>query len=160
MDPISLTAGILSITTACLKSAHRLDGLREKYKHAQTTITALCAEAKVISASLSQIQSLILGNAGALITQLRPRSEVIAIFDNALTGCAVVFAVLDNELAALSSEDEDGVMNWTQKAKLMWKDDLMKDLLQQLRGQTAAIGLLIQALQMYAKYLICIETLC
>ncbi|CAO2656784.1 Nn.00g055870.m01.CDS01 [Neocucurbitaria sp. VM-36] len=147
MDPLSLTASILAITTTCLKSAHLLDSLREKYKHAQMTITALCAEATVISASLSQIQSLILGNSGAIITQLRPRSEVLATFDSALTGCAVVLAVLDDEIAALISEGQDGEMSWTQKAKIIWKDGVMKDLLLQLRGQSAAIGLLIQALQ-------------
>jgi hypothetical protein len=40
-------------------------------------------------------------------------------------------------------------MSWSQRAKIVWKDAIMKDLLQQLRGQSAAIGLLIQALQMY-----------
>ena len=149
MDPLSLTASILAITTACLKSAHLLDGLREKYKHAQVTISALCAEVIVISASLSQIQSLVLANPGAIITQLRSISEVIATFDTALTGCSVVIAVLNDEITALVTSGQEGITNWRQRAKLIWKDDLMKDLLQQLRGQSAAIGLLIQTLQMY-----------
>lgn len=148
MDPLSLTASILAITTTCLKSAHLLNGLRDKYKHAQMTISALCAEATAISAALSQIQSLILGNPDAVITQLRPRSEVIATFDSALTGCSVVLAVLDDEIAALITEGRSGDMSWDQRVKLVWKDAVMQDLLQQLRGQSAAIGLLIQVLQM------------
>ncbi|KAJ4372234.1 hypothetical protein N0V83_004008 [Neocucurbitaria cava] len=113
------------------------------------TISALCAEATTISAALSQIQSLILGNPDAVITQLRPRSEVLATFDNALTGCSVVLAVLDDEIAALMTEGQSGDMSWTQRAKLVWKDAIMQDLLQQLRGQSAAIGLLIQVLQIF-----------
>lgn len=148
MDPLSLTASVLAITTACLKSANILNGLREKYKHAQITISALCAEATVISASLSQIQSLILQNPSAIFTQMRSRSDVIATFDVALTGCSVVFAVLNDEIAALVAECQED-MSWSQRAKIVWKDAIMKDLLQQLRGQSAAIGLLIQALQMY-----------
>jgi hypothetical protein len=38
-----------------------------------------------------------------------------------------------------------------QKAKLLWKDDPMKELQQQLRGHHAAIGLLIQLLQMSVR---------
>ncbi|KAF2827227.1 hypothetical protein CC86DRAFT_208283 [Ophiobolus disseminans] len=148
MDPLSLTASILGITTACLKSAHLLDGLREKYKHAQITISALCAETTTISASLSQIQSLVLGNQGAIITQLRSRSDVVATFDTALTGCSVVIAVLNDEIVALVTEGSANSIAWHQKAKLVWKDEVMRDLLQQLRGQTAAIGLLIQALNL------------
>lgn len=149
MDPLSLTARVLAITTACLKSANGLGGLREKYKHAQITISALCAEATVISASLSQIQSLVLQNPNAILTQMRSKSNVIAIFDGALTGCSVVFAVLNDEIAALTAECQEEDLSWSQRAKITWKDAVMKELLQQLRGQTAAIGLLIQALQMY-----------
>ncbi|OAL01654.1 hypothetical protein IQ06DRAFT_346283 [Phaeosphaeriaceae sp. SRC1lsM3a] len=77
---------------------------------------------------------------------MRSRSDVIATFDVALTGCSVVFAVLNDEIAALVAECQED-MSWSQRAKIVWKDAIMKDLLQQLRGQSAAIGLLIQALQ-------------
>lgn len=146
MDPLSLTASILGITSACLKSAHLLDGLREKYKHAQVTISALCAEATTISAFLSQIQSLVLANQGAIVTQLRSRTDIVTTFDTALTGCSIVVAVLNDEIATLVTEGSENDAGWRQKAMLAWKDNTMKDLLQQLRGQSSAIGLLIQAL--------------
>lgn len=139
MDPLSITAKILSVTTIFLKAARILNDLREKYKHAQITISTLCAESTVISASLSQIQSLILQNPDAITTQLK----LIATFDTALTGCAVVFAVLDDEIQKLVCQRQDTELRWVQKAKLLWNDSLMKDLLQQLRGQHATISLFI-----------------
>jgi hypothetical protein len=134
MDPLSLTASFLAIKTACLKSANSLGGLREKYKHAQITISALCAEATVISMFLSQIQSLILQNPNAILTQMRFRSNVIAIFDGALTGCSVVFAVLNDEITVLIAECQEEDLSWSQREKINWKDAVMKELLQQLRG--------------------------
>lgn len=119
MDPLSLTASILGIASACLKIAHLLDGLREKYKHAQVTISALCAEATTISAFLSQIQSLVLANQGAIVTQLRSRSDIIATFDTALTSCSIIVAVLNHEIATLVTETSDNGIGWRQR--LCWR---------------------------------------
>ena len=154
MDPLSLTANIVSLTSACLRSAKAFNDLREHFKHAQATLSALCAESTVICASLSQIQSLVLRRPEILRTQLNERSELVAIFDVAITGCMVIYAVLDDEIQALtvSAGSGDGAeAGWAAKAKLLWKEGLMRDLLDQLRGQQHAIGLLIQALQMYVN---------
>lgn len=148
MDPLSITASVTALTSSCLKTAKAIGDLREKFKYAQTTISALYAESTVICASLSQIQNLVLCRPEALRSQMRERSDLIATFDIAVTGCMVIYAILDDEIQGVLSSYSDTDMGWVDKAKFLWKEDFMRDLLQQLRGQQHAIALLIQTLQM------------
>ena len=143
MDPLSATASVAGIVAFCLKTAKALESLRESYKHASGTIAALCSEAAVISASLAQVQGLLLR------TQCKIRPELRDAFDIALTGCAVTFSCLDHGVQCLAQEaDETNRFGWKTKARYVWKEEAMRDLLLQIRGQQTAISLLIQGLQM------------
>jgi hypothetical protein len=144
MDPISITGTVLAITGKCLTTARTLYALREKYKDAQITITAIYSESRVIGASLGHIQSIILENPDSLQSNLKTRPELESIFDHALTGCMLVYSVLDEEVEKLNDNAESA---WN-RASAVWKEDTMKDLLQQIRGQQIAISLLVQVLQM------------
>lgn len=150
MDPLTITASVLSITTTCIHIAKDLSDLREKFKDAQMMISAICSESTVISASLAHIQTIVLSNPDALTTQLQFRPELEGAFDTALTGCMMVFSVLQDEVQSLTSSSKSASkdIGWSIKAKYLWKEENMKDLLQQLRGQQTALTLLIQALQM------------
>ncbi|EON63495.1 hypothetical protein W97_02723 [Coniosporium apollinis CBS 100218] len=150
MDPLTITASVLSITTRCIHIAKDLSDLREKFKDAQMMISAICSESTVISASLAHIQTIVLSNPDALTTQLQFRPELEGAFDTALTGCMMVFSVLQDEVQSLTSSSKSASkdIGWSIKAKYLWKEESMKDLLQQLRGQQTALTLLIQALQM------------
>lgn len=149
MDPISITAAVLSITATSLKVARGLNYIREKYKHAQLTISAISTEATVVSASLSRMQGLILRDADDITGQLQDGSELTKIFDCALTGCSVVLDVIDDEIQKLveasNGEEETG---WSARCRLIWNEDLMRDLLVQLRGQQTALTLLLQGIQL------------
>jgi hypothetical protein len=69
--------------------------------------------------------------------------------DAALTGCTLISSCLDNEIGKLRIAGKDGLsLNWTQEAKVSWKDLSMKELLQQLRGQVTALNLSLQCFQM------------
>ncbi|KAF2145327.1 uncharacterized protein K452DRAFT_355813 [Aplosporella prunicola CBS 121167] len=151
MDPVTalgLTSSVVEITAHCLKAATALDELRQKYESAERTITAFCAESTGISASLSQVQSLLLRDPVNDPSYLKNRPELLPAFDTALTGCEVVYACLDEEIQrlVLGAVNTDN-LTWKVKARFVWKEDVMKELLQQLRGQQAALNLLIQALQ-------------
>lgn len=152
MDPLSITGTVLSITARCLTTAKALYDLREKYKDAQVIISAIYTESTVISASLSRIQSLVLQDPDALSKQLQFRPELETVFDTALTGCMVVFSVLDDEVQKLTTAGADAVgsakLGFKAKARYLWNEATMKELLQQIRGQQTAITLLIQGLQM------------
>lgn len=76
--PLSMTGSIMSVTTGCMKLAKTISDLREKYKNAHTTLSAMCVESTVICASLSQTQSLILRRPDAIRAQLAEPPELVA----------------------------------------------------------------------------------
>ena len=153
MDPLSITAVVASITAHCLTTAKTLTELKNKYREAEMTIAAMCSETTVISASLAYIQNLLLRNPDVMATHLQSRPELQSTLDTALTGCVVVFSVLKDELEKLTASGNDGrELVWAAKAKYLWNEGMMKDLLQQIRGQQTAFILLIQMLQMYFRY--------
>ena len=147
MDPLSHTASVITVTSACLATTKALNGLLRNYKDVQRTIVAICSETSVISASLVQIQSLLLRDVQALTSQIQSRHELEATFDTALTGCMVIFSCLDDKVQNLAGYANGSKKGWMARAKYLWKEDTMKQYLQQLRGQQTAITLLTHLLQ-------------
>jgi hypothetical protein len=148
MDPLTITGSVLAITARCLTTVLALHGLRARFQHAQTTISALCSESTIMSASLAQIQNLILSNPDALTSHLQQRPELVSTFDTVLTGCMVVFSVLDDEVQRLFPSNANENAGLLDRARVVWKEDIMNDLLSQIRGQQGALTLLVQALQL------------
>jgi hypothetical protein len=97
MDPLSIASTVASITGVCLKTAMLLDHLRSRYQNAGLTISALCSECTMITASLTEVQTYILQNSG-----MNTKPELRTTFDMALTGCMVVFSCLDQEVQKIS----------------------------------------------------------
>jgi hypothetical protein len=149
VDPISITTAVLAISARCLTTAKAVYTLRDKFKGAQITISAIHSESAVISASLGHIQTLILKDPDTLSSNFTSRPELEGAFDTSLTGCALIFSILDDEVQKL--QGSGGEMGPAKRMKIMWKEELMKELLQQIRGQQTALSLLIQALQMYSS---------
>jgi hypothetical protein len=106
-----------------------------------------------MGASLSQIQTFISSHDNPE-NFLRLRPDVAAALDTSLTGCAVLFSCLDEEINKVSeSADERIILAWKAKARVVWKHETFKGLLESMRGQQVAITLLLQLLQM------CVECL-
>jgi hypothetical protein len=147
VDSLSISASIVGIAAACLQTARFLNRLRTIYTESDAIISGLCTECTIMSASLTWIQSLILRTPQGSHDQLE---SLHATFDLALTGCMITMSVLDHELKGLMPGD-GGEVTWASKTKLMWKDDRMKNLLTQLRGQQSGLALLIQLLSMYVE---------
>ncbi|KAF2258675.1 hypothetical protein CC78DRAFT_621640 [Lojkania enalia] len=150
MDPISIATSVVGATVACLKITKVLNSLRPKYLDASTTIAALCSESTLVSASLSQIQTLLLQNSETMAERLQTRPELAATLDTTLTSCTVIFACLEEEVNQLKNEtgSEDDPESWKQRTKTVWKANTMRELLKSIRGQQSAVTLLIQMLQM------------
>jgi len=145
MDPLSITTGVASIAALCLKASVGLDTLCSKYQNAGVTITALSSECTLISAALTQLQTLLLQN-----SQVQNRPDLVITFDTALTGCMVVFTCLEEEIRKLSLPTSNNQVRipWRSKVKLVWNEATMKEYLSQIKGQQAALSVLIQLLQM------------
>ncbi|KAF2085753.1 hypothetical protein K490DRAFT_45933 [Saccharata proteae CBS 121410] len=143
-----LTIAQFAITAQCLTTAKALQTLRDKYQNASRTIAAICSESTVISASLSQLQSLLVSDANHISDHLRDRPELYATFDTSLAGCMVIYSCLDDEVQRLSVQCHNADRaTWKEEAKFVWNEDSMKQLLDSLRGQQQALTLLIQVLQ-------------
>lgn len=88
-------------------------------------ISAICSECTVISASLGHIQSLVLTNPEILRSNLQSRPEPEKVLDSALTGCILVFSILDDEVQTLNRN----VTSVGSRVAHLWKEGTMTDLL-------------------------------
>ncbi|KAI1200447.1 Dbl homology domain-containing protein [Nemania serpens] len=148
MDPLSITTTVIGLTATCLQTAKALNDIKDKYQNAQLTISAIVTEATIISASLSRIQTLILGHVDDVNEKLK-RPDLETTLDIALTGCFVVFNVLETEVRKLTEvpgAQEQG-LGAMAKIRFMWSESTMQDLLRQIRGLQTALILLLQLLE-------------
>jgi hypothetical protein len=146
MDPCTIAGTILGTTRICLATTKTLYDLCDKYRHASITITAIYTESVVIGASLQRIQKL-LSQSGQ--NGQNGIDELADIFEAALTGCTLVYSRLDNEIELLKSDtNEAGEVNRRGRARYIWKEDTMKELLQLVRAQNSALTLLLQCLNL------------
>jgi len=153
-DPLSIIGSIVGMTAACVQSAKALHKLRGAYLDADLTVSAICCECTIMSASLSKIQAKLLtrsitddgdeGNGGMAV-----RSTL----ETALTGCLVIVSVLEREIGLLCPPGLSGTggLDWVARVKMMWKEDVMKELLGHLRGQQTGLALLLQLLDMWVN---------
>ncbi|KAH7050132.1 hypothetical protein B0J12DRAFT_600185 [Macrophomina phaseolina] len=149
VEPMTAISVVLNISSSVFTNAQTLSNLRDRYQNATSTITAICAESSSISAALSQIQGLLLRDVSHLDSHFANRPELRETFDTALTGCEVIYACLEEEIQRLSANARDAdAMTWRVKCRFIWREDTMRDLLSQLRGQQMALNLLIQMLQL------------
>jgi hypothetical protein len=151
MDLLDITASVLQISEACISVVKALNAIRQKFRDSSLTLCAICTESTVINASLSQIQTIILRDPDRLQSQLTKRPDLSHVFDAALVGCMMLFASLKVEIdkMAIAAEQSTlGKLNWSDKFKVVWKEERMVGLLQQIRGQEIALTLLMQSLQM------------
>jgi hypothetical protein len=110
-------------------------------------MVSISSETTVISASLSQVQSLLLRQTD-LPAMLESRPELVATLDAALTGCMVLFSCLDDEMQnILASSSKAGLISWRSKAKMVWNQDRLKELLDALRGLQSSMNVLLSLLQ-------------
>ncbi|KAK5689848.1 hypothetical protein LTR97_012608 [Elasticomyces elasticus] len=118
-----------------------------KYKDAPRTFVIISSEIAVISASLSQLQALILSQKNPE-KLLRSRPEIAATLDTSLTGCMVLFSCLDEEVREVSRHVRGlGNLSWVGRVKTVWKQAKFQELLDAIRGQQVAINTLMQLLQ-------------
>ncbi|KAL9624906.1 MAG: hypothetical protein Q9160_000953 [Pyrenula sp. 1 TL-2023] len=69
-------------------------------------------------------------------------------FNIALTGCTVTFSALDIELNKVANfSKDDPQIGARQKAKFVWNEQFLQDLMVELRGQREALNLLVTIVQ-------------
>ena len=124
--------------------------VKDSYNNAPITLTATLTECKMIHITLSKIQGLVYKNEADLSSRLKAQKPMQEVFDDALTGCRITLAALNLELDKLV-ETEKGMrpmeIRFRAKTRLIWKEDIMKQLLNQTRGQMSSLQSLIHLLE-------------
>ncbi|EQL38310.1 hypothetical protein BDFG_00667 [Blastomyces dermatitidis ATCC 26199] len=148
MDPISaigVAGGAIQIATLITKTIQSLSTLHGKFSNADLTLNSLIAELLTIKAAITHLHELSKYNSNC--TPKHP--EYIDGLDVALDGCIAIVDVLSEEVAQLTpiSSNEAPHRGWglRAKAKVVWKEDLMREHSQMLHSQVLALQLLLQA---------------
>jgi hypothetical protein len=106
----------------------------------------LHSKLKLTAASLSQIQSITLGDDDVL----HSIPDVVATFDTTLTSCSVLSTSLDTYMFKIKKGAlECSRMTWKEKFKTLWDEDEIKELIQQLDTQQSGTSVLVNLLQMW-----------
>ena len=150
MDPLSVTVSVATFLANCLITVKSLSNLSSKYQNALSTISSIVSDTTILGAYLAHIQQLLLINAPGITDPGASGAELRRMFDTALTACLITFSCLEEEVRALAVKSLDGPeADWKETAKLIWKDDVMDELLKQIREQQTTMALLVQTLKMY-----------
>lgn len=127
-----------------------ISAVRDSYKNAPTTLTATLTECKIIHITLSKIQGLVYKNETDLSLRLTAQALLREAFDGALTGCRMTLAALNLELDKLAEPKKPTNpldIGFKAKARVVWKEDVMKQLLDQTRSQMLSLKCLIELLE-------------
>ncbi|EXL55717.1 hypothetical protein FOCG_06267 [Fusarium oxysporum f. sp. radicis-lycopersici 26381] len=143
MDPLSIATSVVGLTATCLSTCKKLHDLAGEYEDVPTIIAMICSESTVISMGLSELQSKIL-HRDDLAQAWASRTDILNVFETALTGCMTVFSCLEAETRNLKLKNP-GVLA---KLKFIWNQDRLKELLEALRGQQTSITFLLNILEM------------
>lgn len=150
MDPFTISMAIAPLVLSSAKLIMLISVIRDSYISAPTTLTATLTECKIIHITLSKIQGLVYKNETDLSSRLTAQAPLREAFDGALTGCRMTLAALNLELDKLAEPKKplDPLdIGFKAKARLVWKEDIMKQLLDQTRGQMLSLRCLIELLE-------------
>ena len=100
---------------------------------------------KLNSASLAQLQRLLLENADSFVD----RTDIHAAFDTALISCLASSTWLKKFMRKLLQDvpDIDGSI-WKLEFKTLWSEDEIKEIIEQLQEQCRALRVVMEMLQM------------
>ncbi len=154
MDPFTISMAVAPMLVSSAKLAIIVNSVKDSYKNAPATLTSTITECKLMHVALCKIQGLVYRNETELHWQLKSQKNLQEAFDSALTGCRLTLAALTLEVSKLvepkRQENPGGEnidMDFQTKVQLVWKEDVMKNLLDHTRGQMTSLHFLITILE-------------
>lgn len=146
MDPISLTVSITSLLLGCTKITKAAHDARSKYKGASLTISSIATECSAVTVALSHLQSILSSKSNVL------DETTIGCLDCVITGCTLTLSVLEEYVVELQTApnltpNDPKALTRMDKAKVVWNEAEMRELLQQLQGHKSSITLLLTIAQ-------------
>jgi hypothetical protein len=146
MDPRSMAPAASSLVFLCANIAKAIKNVTEKYNAAATT-SSISAECSAISATLTDIQSL-LSQPHALSSRVISQIQLEEALKNAQNGCNYTVSRLEEEAGkCIGNQTTTGESPRTWSMTYLCDEVLIKGLLQQIQRQLTDINLLIAATQ-------------
>jgi hypothetical protein len=150
MDPLSIAASVGGLSGICIVTLKKLSEVAGKFKEAPNILKDISSETRIITISLSELRNALLCDEHSIVAQSLQRPDIRNDLDIALTGCNMTLSCLETEISRLTTKIyANQKLSFADRAKVVWKDDKFKELLQQLSRQHNAIAILSQGLQMY-----------
>ena len=145
MDPVSII-GLVGVCTGLadvvLRIAQGLNEYRVKYKEASRTLLRIRNYCNIIQAAVIKIQQWITSTLAVSPT----RAAHVAPMRAALTGFVDLMSGLHDEVEMLLGKDSvSGNLNRKARLKVAWKEDAMKEHLQEIHQMAGALHLLLDA---------------
>lgn len=144
MEVCGISATILTVIGASNRTACNIHTLQQKVRNAPVILSLIRTEVLTIVTSLKNLEHTMKDQPNLLKSRFQSDDEGLEIFDSALTGCIMVISCIEFELEKLVTNDS---MAWSTAFKYLWSESNVKELLQHLGGQTRALQLLLQSLE-------------
>jgi hypothetical protein len=151
MDPLSALgaiSGALQVAQIIGQTIAGLSTLRGKYQNADLTIRSMIGVLTTIKAALIQLHDWAKYNA-EVNSSHRAYEESVAV---AIDGCSEIMEVLSSKVAELTINVNGHaadlpVLAFRTRIQVLWNEELMSSLQEQLHSQVRALNLLLQACQ-------------
>lgn len=148
-DPLSVSASVVGLVANFTQAAIGCNNLIKSYKGAPIAITSIHTECTVLRIALNQVYAVMTKDLGATSDRMTSDSRLAEDFEIALDGCQLTFQCLDEELRRIlkaSDQEEHQQVKWKDRFNYVWNEESMKSILEQMRGLSGAVNLLLTAL--------------
>ena len=141
MDPLSISASIVGITTAAFQVSRLLKPFIDNATGAPTSARNVLMEVTGIHASLQQLQSFLMGNEEAAKSRrsLIMVEQVIIVF----TDCVSIFSELEQTLESLKTGEH---MRLIDRVKWASKESAISKLITRLQASKASLNFMLTIL--------------
>ena len=155
MNQVSLIAATLAISAQCFTVARAVEDLCFQYNFANESAAAIRLASKSVISSLEAIRTLALGSSTNKILGLQELDQGL---DVTLTGCALIYSILENVVVEHVRQLRDGEDEIRQRAEPyldIWKTEVIKQGIQELQERKVErdfrVGVMMQAQLQHIK---------
>ena len=141
MDPLSISASIIGITTAALQVFRVLKTFVEGANGARTSARSVLMEVTGIYVCLHQLQDFLLGKREA--SRSRRSLVMIEHLIIVFTDCVSIFSELEQTLESLKTDEHVGIID---KLKWSMKETAISKLLLRLQSSKASLNFMLTIL--------------
>lgn len=129
-----------------------------RYQNAAMTMASIARECSVVSVALVQLRVIFTGADYLLYKSQEGDEDIMRSIDAVTLGCSMTLSLIKQHLADAVKKDgvetlesSNGVSR-KEKAKFVWNEEEVKDLLLQLRGYQSSLSLLLNVLNRYVLF--------